>query len=300
MPFDILGLGAVAVDDLLAVPVYPPADTKVRVRKSERQCGGQCATTLVAAARLGSRCAYAGLIGDDEDSRFVLDTFQREGVDVTHVCRRSDARPFRSTIIVDEQRHTRTIFSEERGTVGAAADWPPPEVIEATRVLFVDHHGIAGMTRAARIARAAGIAVVADFERGTAPGFAELLSLVDHLIVSRDFAVQWTGATDPQVAVQRLWTPQREVVAVTCGADGCWFREHQDAVRHQPAVVVETVDTTGCGDVFHGAYASALARDVLLPGRMRFAAAAAALKATRTGGQAGIPDRARVETMLGE
>jgi sugar/nucleoside kinase (ribokinase family) len=298
MPFDILGLGAVAVDDLLTVPSYPAADSKVRVQRRERQCGGQCATTLVAAARLGARCAYAGLIGDDEDSRYVLDTFRREGVDTTHACCRSDARPFHSTIIVDEQRHTRTILAEERGRVGAAADWPSEDVLRATRVLYVDHHGIEGMTRAARIARQAGIPVVADLERGTAAGFAELLALVDHLIVSCDFAIAWTGEANAAPAVQQLWTPSRCVVAVTCGADGCFYREADGVVHEQPAFAVPAVDTTGCGDVFHGAYAAALVGAMSLAERMRFAAAAAALKATRPGGQAGIPDRAMVETFL--
>jgi sugar/nucleoside kinase (ribokinase family) len=60
------------------------------------------------------------------------------------------------------------------------------------------------------------------------------------------------------------------------------------------------VDTTGCGDVFHGAYASALARGLSLAERVRFAAAAAALKATRPGGQAGIPTRPEVEAFLQE
>jgi sulfofructose kinase len=58
------------------------------------------------------------------------------------------------------------------------------------------------------------------------------------------------------------------------------------------------VDTTGCGDVFHGAYAAALARGLDLAGRVRFASAAAALKAMRAGAQAGIPTRAAVEEFI--
>jgi sugar/nucleoside kinase (ribokinase family) len=58
------------------------------------------------------------------------------------------------------------------------------------------------------------------------------------------------------------------------------------------------VDTTSCGDVFHGAYASALAWGLGLDERVRLACAAAALKATRPGGQAGIPTRAAVESFL--
>jgi len=89
------------------------------------------------------------------------------------------------------------------------------------------------------------------------------------------------------------------VVVVTCGADGCWYLEPGSATpRHQPAFTVKVVDTTGCGDVFHGAYATGLARGMPVAERIRFAAAAAALKATQTGGQAGIPSLAEVQSFL--
>jgi sugar/nucleoside kinase (ribokinase family) len=299
-PWDILGLGCVAVDDLLYVPSYPAADAKVRVRRRERQCGGLTATALVAAARLGARCAFAGVLGTDEDSQFVVDCFRREGIDVRNLLRRPDARPIHSTIIVDETRLTRNIFFDLTGSVGAAADFPPPEVILAARILYVDHYGIEGMTRAARIARAAAIPVVADLERNEWPGLDDLLALVDHLIVSRDFATRLTGTSDPDAALSRLWTAQRQVVAITYGPDGCWYLEAADPnrPRHQPAFAVRAVDPTGCGDVFHGAYAAALARGLDVTGRLRFATAAAALKATQAGGQAGIPTRAATEAFL--
>lgn len=297
--FDVLGLGSVAVDDLLYVDAYPPAETKVRIRRRERQGGGLTATALVAAARAGARCAYAGILGDDDDSRYVLDNFARENIDVGQVVRRDGVRPIHSTIIVDETAHTRTIFFDLQGTVGADAAHPPAAVIEASRVLFVDHYGIEGMIRAARIARSAGVPVVADLERDEWPGFNELLALVDHLIVSRDFASKRTGESEPAAAVQKLWSAARRTVVVTCGSDGCWFREAgESSPRHQPAFLVQTVDTTGCGDVFHGAYAAALARGLDLEARIRFASAAAALKAKQRGAQAGIPSRSAIDAFL--
>src|SRR5262249_5866644 len=185
---DILGLGCVAVDDLLYVAAYPAPDTKVQVRRRERQCGGLTGTALVAAARLGARCAYAGVLGEDEDSRFVRETFQREGVHVDYLASRPGARPIRSTIIVDEARQTRTVFYDLAGSVGADPEWPDAEVIRAARVLLVDHYGVEGILRAAHIAQAAGIPVVADLERSDRPRFAELLARADHLVIGRAFA----------------------------------------------------------------------------------------------------------------
>jgi sugar/nucleoside kinase (ribokinase family) len=298
--FDILGLGATTVDDLLYVPAYPPADSKVMIQRSERQCGGLTATALVAAARLGSQCVFAGALGDDEFSHFVLEAMRREGIDVTHVAPHPDAPPIHSIIIVDEGRQTRTLFYDVAGVVGALPDWPEEPVIQAARVLFVDHHGTDGMIRAARIARDNRIPVVADLERENVPRFDELISLVDHLILSRDFAVNLTGESDAALAAQQLWNSERQAVIITCGAEGCWCVTDAASNRavHHPAFRVDVVDTTGCGDVFHGAYASTLARGLGIDERITIASAAAALKAMQRGGQAGIPTQAAVEEFL--
>src|SRR4051794_32293020 len=103
---DILGLGCVAVDDLLYVASYPAPDTKAPVERRERQCGGLTATALVAAARLGAQCTFAGILGDDELSTFVVNRLAAEGVDVRLIRRRASARPIHSVVIVDESRQT--------------------------------------------------------------------------------------------------------------------------------------------------------------------------------------------------
>jgi len=361
--FDVLGFGAVAVDDLLYVDAYPRADQKVRVRHRQRQCGGLTGTALVAAARLGARTAYVGVLGDDPLSREVAQIFEREGIELDYSVRRPDARPAHSTIVVDEARKTRTIFSSVDGLIGADPALPEADLIRAASVLLIDHHGLEGTLRAVRIARAGGVGVVADFERDPGPPFAELLGLADHLIVSERFARQLTGQSDAAEAARALSTSDRKAVMVTCGASGCWYlggtgqglqgdnrlarasclctaetpvadsrvprascpctgetpmapgdsglarasgpgtgetpvAPECDEPRHCPAFPVEVLDTTGCGDVFHGAYAAALAEGQDLPARVAFASAVAALKATCRGGQAGIPSRGMVDEFL--
>lgn len=296
--WDVLGLGCVAVDDLLYVDEYPPADRKVRVRRRERQCGGLTGTALVTAARLGARVAFGGVLGDDDMSRYVMENFEREGVDVSPRVFQPGARPIHSTIVIDESKLTRTIFYDLAGSVGAAVDAPSNEVIRDSRILLVDHYGVEGMTRAARIARSAGIAVVADFERDDWPGFDGLLALVDHLVISEEFACRRTGASSAADAAAALWTDARQVVAITAGKNGCSYLTKGVEVRHQPAFRVPALDPTGCGDVFHGAYCAALVQGLNVSDRLRFASAAAALKAMHRGGQAGIPTRAAVEGFL--
>jgi sulfofructose kinase len=299
---DVLGLGAVAVDDLVFLESFPRPDTKVLMVANERQGGGLTGTALVAAARLGSRCAYAGTLGDDELSRFIIDGLAREGVDTSLVLRRQGALPYRSVILVDMQAGTRTLMGTGEGVIGADPLLPEQSVILSSRVLFVDHTGMHGMIRAARIARSAGIPVVGDFEKDHPAPYEELFALTDHLILPQEYAQELTGAADCRAAVEALWKrgPRAAVVA-TMGDKGSWYisAEAPGQARHQEAFTVTVVDTTGCGDVFHGAYASCLARGEAMADRMRIASAAAAIKATRPGGQKGIPSRAEVETLLG-
>jgi sugar/nucleoside kinase (ribokinase family) len=279
--FDVLGLGCTAVDDVVCVPSFPAADQKVRVERSFRRSGGLTGAALVTAARLGARCAYAGRLGMDEPSQYIAEDFRREGVDVTHVPRSARACVVHSTIIVGEAAGSRNIFFEVKGLLGAHDSLPATRIIRASRVLFIDHYGMKGNLRAARIARSAGVGIVADFEGDAIPLFQEVLDLVDHLILSEGFALRITRETTAARAAQALWRADRAAVIVTCGAEGCWSvsaTSGNEAV-HYPAFRVRAADTTGCGDVFHGAYAASLARGNALPTRIRFAAAAAALKA---------------------
>jgi len=296
--FDVLGLGCVAVDDLLYVPSFPSADGKVRVEQSARRCGGLTGAALVTAARQGARCVYAGCLGTDELSRYAADNLAQEGITTAPAPRLPEAGVVRSVIVVGRDTGSRNIFFQTEGLLGAHDSLPSEEVIQSARVLFIDHYGMRGNLRAARLARAHGTAVVADFEEASAPVFKEVMDLVDHLILSNTFALGITGEPDAPRAALALWRPDRVAVIVTCGAQGCWSVSAgaKPAARHHGAFPVKAADTTGCGDVFHGAYAARLARAEPLDKRIRFAAAAAALKAM--GNE--IPRLREVEAFLGK
>ncbi len=290
--WDVLGMGCAAVDDAIYVERFPAADTKIPVRQRQRRVGGLTAAALLTGARMGGSCAYAGTLGRDELSTFVIDELDRAGVDVTNVLSVDDTGPVHAVVVIGEQDHTRTIFHYRSGKPGAHDSHPPPALIESARVLFVDTWGLAGQLRAARIAHNAGIPVVADFEHGEGPLFEELLALVDHLILSQQFACSWTGSDTAQEALPRLWTPQRAVVAATAGEQGCWWLD-ADGLHHQPSFQVEVVDTNGCGDAFHGAWALALAQGQPVRECAHIASAAAALKATQPG-LTGVPSLADI------
>ena len=300
-PIDVLGLGSVAHDDLLYVDAYPPPNRKTRVLRKFERFGGLTGGALIAAARLGARCAYAGRLGFDPASLAVEAAFAREGIDTRHAARDQENGVGRSTIIVSTPEGTRNVFSQHTGKTGAHEQLPEESVIRAARVLLVDHHGVDGAIRAGRIAREAGNSIVGDFERDDPPRLGELLALVDHLILPEDFAGRLTGRSTAERAVTHLRKNDSQTIVVTAGDKGCWYLEAGGSeVRHIAALRVKAFDTTGCGDVFHGAYAAALAGGMDLPDRLQFATTAAAFKAAAALGSNGVPRKNDVEEFLRE
>jgi len=296
--WDILGVGTAAVDDLLTVARFPQPDEKAPVQASQRQGGGQTATALVAAARHGASTALCTSLGEDELSHYTIAHLEQEGVDCSTVIRCPGSRPIYATVIVDASTGSRTILYDSSGIRDLDPGEIDPAWVAASRVLFIDHNTPRAALEAARMARQRGIPIVADLEAPEMPGLADLLPLVDHLIVGIRFARQVTGQARVEDTLQALAGPHRLACVVTWGSRGCWYSEAGAPVAHLPAIPVQVVDTTGCGDVFHGVYAAAIARGESVERAVRLANAAAGLKATHPGGRAGIPSLEKVKRLL--
>ncbi|MGI6366926.1 MAG: PfkB family carbohydrate kinase [Anaerolineae bacterium] len=298
--YDVLGYGAIALDDLLYLEHFPVPDTKMPIQHVVRQGGGLTATALVAVARLGGRAGYAGVLGSDSLSREAMEGLQQEGVDCEHVLRQEGAGPVRAVVIIDSSAGTRTILYEASHLTIRPSEAISDALLQSARVLFLDGRIAASGRQVAARARALGMPVVADVERLTDAGVEEMMEHTDHLIVGQALAAQVTGHSDPERACEALWREDRVAAIVTAGGCGSWYRTAGQPVRHQPIYPVEVVDTTGCGDVYHGAYALQLARGASVEQCVRYAAAVAALKATKPGGRTGIPSHAVVLQFLRE
>ena len=298
--WDVLGFGAVAVDDLVYLDRYPHADEKMPMRGKARDGGGLAGTALVTAAKLGATAAWAGVLGYDELSLWTLDAFTHAHVDSSPVVRFGAARPIHSIILVERTGGTRTILYSLEGVQQLTPDEVTPEMIAEARVVFLDHTIGDLSSRILALAQDAGVPTVADLER-LDPGVADSVREVDHLIVGRAFAAEATGEREPQAALRALAALRRDqpLTAVTADGQGYWWIEQGSSqIQHRPALIVDVVDTTGCGDVFHGAYAAELARGSSFEHALAIANVTAGLKATQPGGRQGIPAREEVEARL--
>jgi len=298
--WDIIGLGALAVDDLLYLDHYPQLNEKMSIKMQQRQGGGCTATALVTSARQGVKSAYCGRLGDDDLSLYSLNELEREGVDISPVQHSNGAKPYHAIILVDMPSASRVILFNSEGVEEPDSSVVTEDLINSSRFLFIDHAAYTSGTLAAGFARSHGIPVIADIEWVNLPDLNHFLGLIDHLIVGIDTARAITHKEAVMEMVSELSNPQRAACVITDGVNGCWYNEYGGVVHHFPTYQVDAIDTTGCGDVFHGAYAAALARGENVTRAIQVASASAALKAQCCGGRTGIPDLATVEKFIME
>jgi len=288
--YDLIGYGSVAVDDLLIVEHYPESDSKVRVLHRERQGGGLIGTSLVAAARLGSKTAFFGAMGLDELSVFTLEEFSREKIDCSLVKRREDAHPISSTIIIDQSTGERTIFLSKEGFDPLSPQEIPLDLISNARFLLLDSCVIDKFPTLIPMAKRLSIPILADIESANIIVDSYELSSINYLFLNFETARMITREENPIAILEKLAAPDRLCTVVTCGKEGSWYKTKKSGIYQFPAYTVDVVDTTGCGDVFHGAFAAALIHQKSIDEAVCWGSAAAALKAKHLGGRKGIPD----------
>jgi len=295
---DAVGVGYSCLDFLATVPGVPDPDTKTEIKALHVQGGGPTATAMVALARLGMRTALIAKMGDDVPGRVALSELERERVDTSRVVIEEGASSQCAFILVDERTAARTVL----WTRGSVSNLNPHEVdrglILSARCLLIDDLEIEAQEAAAAWARQGGVAVVMD--AGTArAGVERLVPLATHLVASQDFPSEYTGRSDPAQAAAALLEEGPEVVVITMGADGCIALDRAGRAYEQRGFTVNAVDTTGAGDVFHGAYARGLLEGWSLERILEFSCAVAALKCTKPGGRSGIPTMAETIAFLG-
>jgi sulfofructose kinase len=288
---DVVGIGFCCQDELLLLSQIPPPEGRAALRARGAQGGGMVATAMVAVARLGGRAGFIGALGDDPTGDRITAEFIRYGVDVSRMQRQAGKTSHRTTVLVDERTGARSFLSDFGSVPPVDAAELDMKYVTSAKLLHLSEASEAALV-AARAVRAAGGEVCFD---GTHfdPQLMELAPLVDYLIVSRFFAAEFlehSGVSGSLLeAARRMRTHGPRVVVVTEGELGSWCASDEGEI-HTPAFPVSPiVDTTGAGDVFHGAFLYGRAQGWTLRRCLRLASATAALKCRMLGGRAGIP-----------
>jgi sulfofructose kinase len=264
------------------------------------QGGGPVATAIVTLARLGAKTAMVDAVGDDWRGALIRDEYHQAGVSTEYIQVREGCISALACVLVRKDTGARTIvYKHSPDTVLSPTD-VPRSAIESCKYLHVNGRHWDACLRAVQIARDAGVQV--SFDGGAhlyRPELGQLIPLADICIVARDFAEQYTQATDIPSAAEIILQRGPRLVVITDGVKGSWVFSRDGKSFHQPAYQVsDVVDTTGCGDSYHGAFLFGLVKGLSLEKTAAFASAVAALNSQGLGGRGGLPTLERVEAFL--
>lgn len=297
----VVGIGQCSLDHLFVIDSFPEPDTKKEVLEWTIAGGGPVATALASLSRLGIACSFHGIIGDDEGGRKIADSLISENIDISGLLVRPGACSQTAFIAVEQGSGKRTIFWK-RPSAGPLLPGELQEgFLDSADLILVDGLMTEVSLHAAQAAKKRNIPVMLDAGK-LREGMPELAQICDYVVCSAEFAGEFTRSdpsSDPEGAVLAMKPFGAKAVTITLGDQGS-ITLCENAVFRTPAFRVNTVDTTGAGDVFHGGYIYGLLQKWPIREVVRFASAFAALKCRALGGRAGIAKLEEVHSLLKE
>ena len=286
--FDVIGVGANSVDYVYRLPQYPYPDSptaKLAIDSHLISCGGQTATTLATCQAMSLQTRYVGVVGNDDNGHRMRQELNRRGIDTARVVTRDATNAF--AVILLEKTGERVVLWSRGPELSIRTEELDARVLSEARLVHVDDVDEETSIRAASMAREAGIPVTSDIERAT-PRTADLIAAVTIPIFAEHVLAELTGEPEPEPALRAMRRRHDGMLCVTLGARGAMLLDGERLYR-EPGRTVETVDTTGAGDVFRGAFIYGLLRGNAPAEILRFANAAAAISCTRVGAMASVP-----------
>ena len=280
---DVLCVGHACYDLVFGVDHHPDADEKTIAEKFTACGGGPAANAAVTVSRLGLKSAFAGYLGNDFFGQQHIEEFVQADVYTDLIVRGDSPTPLSAILVKPDGR--RSVVNYKGATAPLTADSIDFSGCRPRVILFDGHEPELSLALMEAI-KGRGISTVLD-AGSVHRGSLKLLEQVDYAVVSKKFARECTGKTDPQQAASKLGQLGSAVV-ITLGEAGLvWY--HKDTSGRLPSFSVVTVDTTGAGDAFHGAFAAGLAYGKTWEDLLTYASAVGALCCTKYGARPAIP-----------
>jgi sugar/nucleoside kinase (ribokinase family) len=272
-------------------------NTKYHIEKSAESGGGPAATAAYLLSKWGVKAAYAGLLGKDLFGQLILDEFKSVGADTSLVEMEPNYSTPLSMVIVNTTTGSRTIINRTMKKRTLKLKKPPRA---APTIILVDGHELdAGLEAFQAYPEAVTVLDAGSLREATE----KFVEKVDYPVCSERFAIEYASVKDLKseenisLALNKIFNANGKHAIITLGSRGVVFLEN-GRFHHIPAFKVKAIDTTGAGDIFHGAFAYGRYMQMGLKEIIRFAAMTAAISVTRQGNRQSIPERREVEETL--
>lgn len=295
---DIIGIGTPIMDLVVNVDSMPQRDGATHANEMFYQGGNKVPTAMVAAARLGWKAGLVGRVGRDRIGRFILEDLEYNQVDTSRIVLDEEGRYSSCCLSLSEKETGTRVFIGRSSTVRPIT----PDLLDydylATAKCIHLSEGDEGSVAAAAFGKEKGIPVSLDGDHYN-KSIEELIPKIDVFIGSEFFQRDLFGSLSLEESCREIVKMGPHTAIFTLGKRGCVGYTQKEGFFALPCFDnVTVVDTTGAGDVFHGAYIVAMLEGKSAQEACRFASAVSAIKCTRIGGRTGIPTRPILDRFL--
>lgn len=303
--YDIIGL-ATPGQDLVIELEKMPNEVSSKMYDCCFQGGGWVATALCAAGNLGMRASFCGVVGDDVFGRMIAEDFKYNNVDTSHLIVEKGKRSNFCLCITERAEKSKMLISRPGECREVEPDDIDEEYIRSSRMLHVGFVN-EGIRKAADIIHTAEgkVSVDAAYYKSYVYDNYDIFDIFigseyyfNGLLEELGIDTSKPLSDKEKFEVMRyVQSKGPEIVIFTFGADGC-MGIYGDNTFSLPAMDVPIVDTTGAGDVFHGAFDAAYLNGLDVVSAAKYATGVSSIKCTQMGGRAGIPDSETLEIFL--
>jgi ribokinase len=287
--FDVSGFGITTLDYICIVDKLANYRKHTTIEDVKFFGGGCVSTALVALNRLGGTSAFITSLGNDWAGKEVLQGLKEENIDCSAISIHEKQLTTFSFIQVSKKEGKRAIAFFPGSCRKLKFDKEAKNIIKKSKILLLDGLIQFEELKAARFAGENNIKIMLDcnvFNDETK----NLLPYTDYLITSESFLYDYSKTKDINQALHSLYEDYKpEILVTTLGKRGS-VTLINNQVKYVDIFDVKVRDTTGCGDVYHGAFLYGILRGWKIIDIMTFSTAVSSIKSMYYGGRAGIPD----------
>ncbi|MDD2434987.1 MAG: PfkB family carbohydrate kinase [Bacilli bacterium] len=295
----ILCIGHAAYDITLPVEHLPIENTKNRIHSRVECGGGPASNAAYLLGKWGLDTTFMGIVGNDLYGRNIKKEFEEVNVDTTYLQMSDEDITPSSIIIANRENGSRTIFT-----------YRPSDMVMSDvninfkpDIILVDGQEPGLSTKIIKQFPDAISIIDAGRSRKEV---VELSKLVTYVVCSKEFAEEVTELKidyDDWDSIINLYHKMEEIfpnhIVITLESKGCLYK-HQGEIKIMPSIQVKAVDSTGAGDIFHGAFTYGIAKNFDYEKTLKFANIAGAISVTRIGGRYSVPTLQEMDEVYNE
>jgi len=299
---DVVGIGVSVLDIIHLVDQFPDKEDVQKSYEHNIEGGGPVATALVTLARLGSKTYMIDSLGDDWIGKKIINDFKNENVNTDFIKINKNKSSSVASILVRRKDGERTIVYSPGSSPELNISEIPKDLITRSKYIHINGRHKHAALHACKIAKETGTKI--SFDGGAnryRDELREIVAYADILILAGDFVKKYCNGENLERAAKQFVENGAELVVITDGLKGSYLYTKEINGYHQkPFIMENAIDTTGCGDSFHGAFLYCLCNNYALYDSVEFASVVAALNTRKLGGRGALPKLEEVQKFIQE